>query len=140
MQKVLVQLAIIQNVVDLLKGKMVYVLVKILEDSESIKTIGEFNKNIFNKQISNLIFKDDSFIQYVSTDIVLIYLNTLVPKEIPFYVTIMSFIIGFVFHINFLVGFGTVLAVLYLAFRDIIYQLFKWGLRKKGFKGKIEAL
>lgn len=119
---------------------MVYVLVKIKEDVESLKVIKEFNENIFSKQISNLMFKDDSFIRYVNEDTILIYLNSIVPKEIPFYITILSFLIGIVFHFKIFVGLGAVLTVLYFTFNDVIFHLFKIGLRKQGFKGKIEAL
>lgn len=128
------------NADNLQRYKMVYVLVKIKEDIESLKQIKEFDENIFSKQVSNVMFRDDSFIRFVNPDTVLVYLNTIAPKEIPFYLTVLSLVIGFVFHIYVLIGVGGFLAVLYYSFSDVVFHLFKLGLRKRGFKGKIEAL
>lgn len=102
--------------------------------------IERFHNNILGKQVSNIMFRDDSFIAFVNPNIVCVYLNTIAPKEIPFYLTLLSLILGLIFQIKILVGVGIVLALLYFMFQDIIFLLFKIGLRKKGFSGKIEAL
>ena len=63
----------------------------------------------------------------------------MIPKELPFYLYAMVYIVGLIFNLHFLVYFGTALFFLYFTFHNLVFYLFKLGLRKQGFKGQIEA-
>jgi hypothetical protein len=119
---------------------MVHILVEIKEDVDSFRAIDEFNENIFNNQVSNIMFKDDSFIRFVNPNMVLIYLNTMIPKEIPFFLIFIMYVVGFVFALNILLWISLAFTIIFITFHNMIFYLFKLGLRKKGFKGKIEAI
>ena len=119
---------------------MVTITARIKRDEQSELYIERFNNNILSKPFSNLMFKDDSFIKFVHLDIVVIYLNILLPVEIPFFIIVLSYLLAVIFHLTFLYYIGTAFAVIMLSFKYIIYGLFKLGLHKLGFKGKIEAL
>ena len=114
-----------------------------INQEESKHAIAEFNNNIFSKQVSNVIFKEDSFIKFVTNNVCIVNLNSVIPiRTFLAVIGIIATLICLFFYSRFnaLATLTITMYIYYFAYNYLFYILFKKGLRKAGYKGKIKLL
>jgi hypothetical protein len=122
------------------KNKMVFFGVKIKHNGFTDDIIGEFNSNLVNKNVANVMFKEGSHIGFVTDDVVLIYLDPTLNKIIPLFLCFILLATGIIFNMKWVVyPIGFILLTLF-SFKYLIYFLLKKSLRKKGFKDEVKII
>lgn len=119
---------------------MVLFAVRVWKDEHLTNCVNSFSKNLLDKNVAFVMFRDHSFIGFVNNNVVVVFLDPIISKKVFLYIGALLLGMAIIFNVSTLYYIVGISFLFSLVLKYIIYFLFLKGLRKQGYKGVIEVI